>query len=57
MGGSIPITHAIEKASGADTLIMGTAIESDLVHAPNEHFSWERFKKGFLIVTEILKNL
>lgn len=57
MGGSIPITRAIEQASGADTLILGTAIESDLVHAPNEHFSWDRFKKGYLIISEIISKL
>ncbi len=57
MGGSIPITRAIEEVSEADTLILGTAIESDLIHAPNEHFSWDRFRKGFLIISEIIEQL
>ncbi len=57
MGGSVPITHAVAKASQAESLIVGVAIESDLVHAPNENFSWNRFEKGFLVLAHLITSL
>lgn len=49
-GGSIPIIPALSKASGAEAIGMGYGLDTDQVHAPNEHFDMHRFEQGFLTV-------
>lgn len=56
-GGSIPIISNLAKASGAEPVGMGFGIASDNMHAPNEHFGLERFKKGVLVVAKALHYL
>ena len=56
-GGSLPIASTLQKASKAQSLCLGLAISTDQIHAPNEHFSLERFKKGFLILTQLIEKL
>lgn len=56
-GGSLPIANTLEKASQAQSIGLGVAISTDQIHAPNEHFSIERFKKGFLVITQLLEKL
>lgn len=53
-GGSIPIIGMMQKISGAEPLFIGTALDTDHIHSPNEHFTKEQFKKGFLVLTSIL---
>lgn len=53
-GGSIPIVTDLAKTSGAEVVLMGMALDSDQIHAPNEHFGWDRFKKGFLVFAKAL---
>lgn len=36
---------------------MGVALETNNIHAPNEHFSMDCFKLGFLVITNILTRL
>src|SRR6185295_8786265 len=48
-GASIPIVPAIQKASSAEALIVGFALPTDDIHAPNEHFSLQSLQNGFLM--------
>jgi len=47
-GGSIPIIAALLKTIQAEMVGMGYGLPTDNIHAPNEHFSMDRFEKGFL---------
>lgn len=53
MGGSIPVTAELAKASQAEVLIMGYGLDTDKIHAPNEHFGLDRFEQGFLTMGRI----
>ncbi|MCH9609806.1 MAG: Succinyl-diaminopimelate desuccinylase [Chlamydiales bacterium] len=54
-GGSIPIAPALALASGAQTILVGTALMGDQVHAPNESFSIESFEKGYQTILRMLE--
>ncbi|NGX60282.1 MAG: hypothetical protein KR126chlam3_01453, partial [Chlamydiae bacterium] len=54
-GGSIPIIGELAQASGADVVAMGYGLDSDHIHAPNEHFGLDRFEQGFLTIGNLLK--
>ncbi len=56
-GGSLPIASALEKASGAQSILLGTALGTDKIHAPNEHFSVSCFKMGYLMITQFVERL
>lgn len=45
-GGSIPIVAQCKEALGCDILLMGFGLDSDAIHAPNEHFGLHNFFKG-----------
>lgn len=45
-GGSIPIIARFKEALKADIVLMGFGLESDNIHAPNEHFVLNNFFKG-----------
>jgi acetylornithine deacetylase/succinyl-diaminopimelate desuccinylase-like protein len=45
-GATIPIAHLLEVATGSQLVMFGYGLRSDLIHAPNEHFSLERLKIG-----------
>ncbi len=53
-GGSVPIVSELAKTSGAEAALIGVALSSDDIHAPNEHFGLDRFEKGFLTLGRIL---
>jgi acetylornithine deacetylase/succinyl-diaminopimelate desuccinylase-like protein len=53
-GGSIPITAKLAKATGSQPVLIGTGLIDDNIHAPNERFRIESFKKGFLTIARIL---
>lgn len=53
-GASVPIVPALVEASGADAVLFGMGLDDDNIHAPNEHFSMDRFEQGFLTVARIL---
>ena len=55
--GSIPIVAHLAKVSGAETVLMGFGLDSDQIHAPNEHFGLDRFERGFLTMGRILSRL
>jgi len=45
-GGSIPIVPLFKEILGIDSVLMGFGLETDNLHAPNEHFSLTNFFKG-----------
>ncbi len=56
-GGSIPISQALSRASGAEVLFLGMALPEDAIHSPNEHFDLDRLELGFLTLVELFKHL
>ncbi len=56
-GGSIPIVADLQDAIGAEVVGMGYGLASDNIHAPNEHFGLDRFKKGILTVARALQKM
>lgn len=46
MGGSIPVVETLDRVLGVPIVLMGFALPTDQVHAPNENFSLESFDKG-----------
>lgn len=45
-GGSIPIVAHMQENIGAPVIMMGFGLNTDNLHAPNEHFSLEHFRRG-----------
>lgn len=56
-GGSIPIVPALVDASGGDVVMVGLGLDSDCIHAPNEHFGLDRIEKGFLSTARAIELL
>ncbi len=56
-GGSVPVIAKMAKVLNVGTVMMGVGILTDNIHAPNEHFSFSRFQKGFLCVAKALEIL
>lgn len=56
-GGSLPIVANLVQATGAEPVLMGLGVLSDNIHAPNEHFGLDRFKKGFLTIAKTIEYL
>ncbi len=56
-GGSIPIVANLQKASQSEVALFGLGLSSDNMHAPNEHFGWDRIENGFLIMLHLIENL
>lgn len=56
-GASIPISPSLAKAAGADLILMGYALSTDCIHAPNEHFGLDRFRQGFLTIARAVELL
>jgi acetylornithine deacetylase/succinyl-diaminopimelate desuccinylase-like protein len=56
-GASVPIVVDLSAASQAQVAMIGVALESDDIHAPNEHFSLECFELGYLTMGRILSRL
>ncbi len=56
-GASVPIVTDLVNASRAEAALIGVGLADDNIHAPNEHFGWDRFEQGFLIIGNILRQL
>jgi acetylornithine deacetylase/succinyl-diaminopimelate desuccinylase-like protein len=56
-GGSIPVVADMLSYLNADVVGMGYGLASDNVHAPNEHFGIDRFKKGIFTVARAIEYL
>ncbi|MBN2479792.1 MAG: dipeptidase [Parachlamydiales bacterium] len=53
-GGSIPVIGKIVEKLNCPVVLIGVALSTDNIHAPNEHFGLDRFEKGFLTCSNIL---
>ncbi len=56
-GGSIPVVTELAEACGGEVLLMGLGLDSDQIHAPNEHFGIDRIEKGIQIMMKGIKKL
>ncbi len=56
-GGSIPIIANLASVSGANVVGMGYSLPEDNIHAPNEHFGWDRFELGIWTVAKMVEGL
>ena len=57
-GGSIPIVSLFQKEiPGAPVVMMGYGLPDDGIHAPNEKFSLDHFRKGIQTCIHYLKAL
>lgn len=56
-GGSIPITADLAQASGSEIVLVGYHLDSDNIHAPNEHFGVQRMRHGFLTIARTIEIL
>lgn len=54
-GGSIPIIGKIKKVTGIDSILIGLALSTDNMHAPNESFSLEMMEKAIKMYQKILE--
>lgn len=53
-GASIPIAARLSEISGAELALIGVGLDSDLIHAPNEHFDLNRMRLGFAVISRII---
>jgi acetylornithine deacetylase/succinyl-diaminopimelate desuccinylase-like protein len=56
-GGTIPIITELAHASGAEFALVGVALPTDQIHAPNEHFGVDRLRIGTEIIANALVEL
>ncbi len=56
-GASIPIVAQLAAVSGATPLLTGFGHETDRIHAPNESFSLQQFRDGFLYTGLLLSRI
>ena len=56
-GGSLPVTLSLKEATNAEVIALGVALSTDKIHAPNEHFSVSRLKKGYLVISQLIERL
>lgn len=56
-GASVPLVSKLEKMAGSESVLMGWGLASDKIHAPNERFGLNRFKKGYLTLARTLEIL
>ncbi|MCB1109570.1 MAG: dipeptidase [Chlamydiia bacterium] len=54
-GATIPIVPTLAHICGGELVMMGVGLTTDNMHAPNECMGLDRFKEGFLSVTQILE--
>ncbi len=55
-GGSIPVLATWQRKTGMHPILMGFGLESDRIHAPDEHFRLDLFRKGIETVCEMLSS-
>jgi acetylornithine deacetylase/succinyl-diaminopimelate desuccinylase-like protein len=47
----------LAAAVGGEVAMIGVGLDSDDIHAPNEHFGLHQLKMGFLTMGKILENI
>jgi acetylornithine deacetylase/succinyl-diaminopimelate desuccinylase-like protein len=53
-GASVPIVSGLARVSGAEPLLVGFGLEKDRIHAPNESYSIEQLRLGYLYACRFL---
>jgi acetylornithine deacetylase/succinyl-diaminopimelate desuccinylase-like protein len=53
-GGSIPVVSWLKKYLNLESILIGFGLNSDNIHAPNEHFGLDRFHKGIISIIRFL---
>ncbi len=56
-GASVPILSYLPQMAGGEALLVGFGSEEDNIHAPNESYSLEQFRQGFLYTGLFLSRL
>lgn len=56
-GASVPILSFLPQVAGGETILVGFGSEADNIHAPNESYSLEQFRQGFLYTGLFLSRL
>jgi acetylornithine deacetylase/succinyl-diaminopimelate desuccinylase-like protein len=56
-GGSLPIVADLQKHLHMPVIMMGFGLNSDGLHAPNEHFSLEMFQRGIQTAIHFLNEM
>jgi acetylornithine deacetylase/succinyl-diaminopimelate desuccinylase-like protein len=56
-GGSIPIVVDFERILGMPGILVGFGLNSENLHAPDEHFDLENFHKGIELSAELLRQM
>jgi len=56
-GGSIPVVADLMGVLHPDVIGLGYGLAGDNIHAPNEHFGVDRFKKGIITVARTIHYL
>lgn len=54
-GASIPIVERLRDVSGAAPLLVGFGSEADRIHAPNESFSIDQFRRGMCFAVQFMR--
>lgn len=55
-GATIPIVSELVRVCRQDLLLIGVALLSDGIHAPNEHFQLKQLQKGICIIGKIFES-
>ena len=55
MGGSIPVVGFFQNELNLTSVLMGFGLESDNIHAPNEHYHLSNYYKGIETIANFLK--
>lgn len=56
-GASIPVVTNLALACEGEVVLLGLALSTDLIHAPNEHFGIDRIEKGCLVMARAIELL
>jgi len=56
MGGSIPVVGFFNELLGIQSLLIGFGLESDNIHAPNEHYHLSNYYRGIETLAHLLKS-
>ncbi|MEZ5314915.1 MAG: M20/M25/M40 family metallo-hydrolase [Chlamydiales bacterium] len=55
IGATIPIAAQLAEVSGAEMVLAGLGLPADRIHAPDEHFGFDRFENGYLTIYRLFE--